>query len=98
MQVQITPKDFKAATVYGDSWGCPLACALKRTLGHSDLSVGGYTVSIRKNISLNIKGADDTYSFRCQKTGKGYTNFEINNLLEKAKRGEDVPTIDIELI
>lgn len=98
MQIQITPEDFKNASYYADSHNCPLACALKRVLGHDKLIVGGTMVFIRENSEFRIKDIDSNCSFKCQTTGKCYTSKDINDLVDRAKRGKDVPTIDIELI
>ena len=86
MKIEVTTKHFRESTMYGDNENCPLAMAIKDMFPKdTSIDVGGWTAGIGKE---NYKISDNWANI----------SFDIDEMISKAKNGEEISTIIVELI
>jgi len=88
MKIQVKTEHYKNSTEYCDNENCPLATAIKDVFSQKEntsIWVGGYTVLIngqRYDIGIEWSGLDTK---------------EIESDIIKAKKGKEIPTIEVNL-
>lgn len=89
MFIIVGQQDFKEATEYMDGYNCPLAMALKRYFPDGDPGVGD------TNFFLTVNG--DRRHFETNGWGQLHSS-KITTYIIAAKKGQEVPSFEVEII
>jgi len=88
MEIEVKTEHYKDSTCYLDQENCPLATAIKDVFskkGYTHIWVGAFTVKIDEQ---EYKIGDEWSELMVQ---------EIEENIKKAKKGEEIPTIVVNL-
>lgn len=91
--IELTTKSFRESSDFRLPWGCPIAMALRDLYPDPDLyiGVGGYAVTIGQQC-YSIEGSGGKIAFA------GISPEQVNQLIWKAKAGEEIETVIVTLI